>query len=200
MQYLYHLCCVIVPCLIFQIIVLYRNKTYFLKSLYIRHFIWCFVFMFYLFLVFNVTGIGSIWDIGKYDTIIRIEEINLIPFSDTKNTTMIFNRLNAVMFIPFGFLLPLIWKKHRNMINVVLTGALFSFSIEFCQLFNRRATDIDDLLMNTLGAAIGYSIWKLCSKFIKNDNAISLSQNESYAYLILSLLGTFLLYNGRITI
>lgn len=108
MQYLYHLCCVIVPCLIFQIIVLYRNKTYFSKSLYIRHFIWCFVFMFYLFLVLNVTGIGSIWDIGKYDTIIRIEEINLIPFSDTKHTTMSFNRLNAVMFIPFGFLLPLI--------------------------------------------------------------------------------------------
>ena len=34
----------------------------------------------------------------------------------------------------------------------------FSLSIELCQLFNRRNTDIDDLMMNTLGAVIGYFI------------------------------------------
>ncbi|UDN56410.1 VanZ family protein [Clostridioides sp. ES-S-0171-01] len=34
-------------------------------------------------------------------------------------------------------------------------GLSFSLAIEFCQLFNFRATYIDDLMMNTLGAVLG---------------------------------------------
>ena len=200
MQYLYHLACVIVPCMIYQIVALCKNKTNYRKVLYVRHFMLCLIFMIYLFLIFDVTGVGCVWDIGKYDTIIRTDEINLIPFSDTKHSTKIFNTLNVIMFIPLGFLLPLIWKKHRRAINIVLIGALFSFSIECCQLFNRRASDIDDLIMNTCGAVIGYLIWKIYNLFIKKDKSISLSQNESYAYLILSALGVFLLYNYRIIV
>lgn len=200
MQYLYHLACVIVPCMVYQIVALCKNKTNFPKAFYARHLMLCLMLMFYLFLVFDVTGVGCVWDIGKYDTIIRTDEINLIPFSDTKHSTQIFNTLNVIMFIPLGFLLPLIWKRHRSMINVMFTGALFSFCIECCQLFNRRASDIDDLIMNTCGAVIGYWIWKIYSIFIKKDKSISLSRNESYAYLILSVLGVFLLYNYRIIV
>lgn len=71
--------------------------------------------------------------------------------------------------------------------------------IELLQLFNRRATDIDDLLMNTLGAFVGFLIWLLYRKlFNKTPKEIqSFSQREPQIYLILSLAGVFFLYHWR---
>ena len=81
-----------------------------------------------------------------------------------------------------------------------MIGFGFSLSIELCQLFNRRNTDIDDLMMNTLGAVIGYFIWKLTKRLVKNINhkSISLSKLEPIVYLTLAVLGEFLLFNWRI--
>ena len=108
--------------------------------------------------------------------------------------------LNVVMFMPFGFLIPMIWKQYRRPVKIFLAGFLFSSAIEFCQLFNRRNTDIDDLMMNTIGAVIGYFIWKLTKRLFRNINkkAISLSDTEPVVYLTLAVLGEFLLYNWRL--
>ena len=57
----------------------------------------------------EAAGIGTIWDLiayGKLDN-----SINLIPISSEGAMTYI---LNIIMFMPFGFLLPLIWKNFRN--------------------------------------------------------------------------------------
>ena len=130
--------------------------------------------MFYGYLaVQEAAGIGTIWDLityGKLDN-----SINLIPFSS--EGAMTYN-LNIIMFMPFGFLLPLIWKNFRNAKKVVLMGFLMSLAIEICQLFNLRATDIDDLMMNTLGAVIGYFIWKLTKRLFKNINHKSISLSK----------------------
>ena len=48
--------------------------------------------------------------------------------------------------------------------NVIFIGFLISLSIELTQLFLKRTTDIDDLILNTLGVIIGL----LISKRIKN--------------------------------
>ena len=75
---------------------------------------------------------------------------------------------------------------------------VYSFSIEICQLFNRRTTDIDDLLMNVTGAIIGFFIYKAFMKLLKRknkeENDFSLSKYEPIIYLVLSILGTFFLY------
>lgn len=54
--------------------------------------------------------------------------------------------------------------------------------------------------MNTLGAIFGYLIWVLFKKIFKKTNkkAISLSQHEPIVYLVLAVLGEFLLYNWRL--
>ena len=102
--------------------------------------------------------------------------------------------------LPLGFLIPLIWKRYRNPLKIFMIGFGFSLSIELCQLFNRRNTDIDDLMMNTLGAVIGYFIWKWTKRLFKNINhkSISLSKPEPIVYLTLAVLGEFLLFNWRI--
>ena len=216
---LYSFLCAILPCLIYQIIVIKRKNLKCEKNVVI-HLVWVYIFLLYIYLALSKAGIGSIWDIGKYKEIIRFNEINIIPFSSVGALTYI---LNIIMFTPLGFLLPLIWKEFRNIINVSITGLGFSLAIEFCQLFNLRTTDIDDLMMNTLGAVLGYFIWvyvsklfnllkkntvlaPICKNIIQDEIAItidddinkkttSLYKNEAIIYLILAVLGEFLLFN-----
>ncbi len=73
--------------------------------------------------------------------------------------------LNIILFIPLGFFLPILYKKYRNFKEVTKVGFLTSLFIEIMQLFSHRATDIDDLITNTLGTIIGYLIFKI---FVKN--------------------------------
>ena len=55
-------------------------------------------------------------------------------------------------------------EKFESFLRVFLTGLGMSLVNELLQLFTFRAVDIDDLLMNTLGAAAGYLIWRLLQK------------------------------------
>jgi glycopeptide antibiotics resistance protein len=71
--------------------------------------------------------------------------------------------LNILLFVPFGLGLPFITKQ--SMKKVVMYGALFSLSIELLQLLTGffagvtfRVADVNDLLFNTIGAAIGYML------------------------------------------
>ena len=54
------------------------------------------------------------------------------------------------------------YVKEGKFRRFMVAGALLSLCLELCQLpFFERATDVDDLLLNTLGCAIGYGIWAL---------------------------------------
>ena len=142
-------------------------------------------------MVIRVAGSGSIWEINRYNSLIRMEEINLLPFQSEGYLTYI---LNIIMFMPLGFLLPLIWFKYRTIYKTILTGLGFSFAIELGQLFNRRATDVDDLLMNTAGTAIGFLIWFIFKKLFCIKSC-SYESKEPVTFIALAFLGTLLLYN-----
>lgn len=161
------------------------------------HFAWVCIMLLYLSMVLGATGIGTLWDIGHYDGIITYNEINLVPFTDILGFSQV---LNIMMFMPLGFLLPLCWKEFRSPVKVLLAGACYSAGIEFCQMFNNRVTDIDDLLMNTLGAVLGYVAWIAFALLFHpkgGKKEVSLSKREVSAYLALSILGQFFLYNWR---
>ncbi len=96
--------------------------------------------------------------------------INMVPFvhlfqyGNTRD--IIWNVVgNTAMFIPSGIVLPVVYKKLDNFGKVVAAGAFISLCIEILQLpFASRATDIDDLIMNTLGVVIGYGIYSAARK------------------------------------
>ncbi|MGM0339557.1 VanZ family protein [Candidatus Enterococcus murrayae] len=189
---LYLIACIFLPCLIYQAFILKRKE----ETIFISSMVWRWVFLLYLYLVINVTGVGTLEDILSYPDLTRPEEINLSSF---QTGVGMLNVLNIIMFTPLGFLLPLIWKQCRRLGFVVLLGCEFSLMIEFLQLFNRRATDIDDLLMNTLGAFIGFFLWKLSKKIIhRAPKEIQVfPRQEPQIYLFLSLTGVFFLYHWR---
>lgn len=93
--------------------------------------------------------------------------INPVPivhlFDFYHRRTMLLNIIgNIAMFIPGGIILPVLYKKLDRFWKVTAAGALISLCIELLQLpFRTRATDIDDLILNTLGAMIGYGIYAL---------------------------------------
>ena len=93
--------------------------------------------------------------------------INLIPFVyildyDIKREVAINIIGNISMFIPTGIILPILYKPLNCFWKVLLAGAGLSFAIEMIQLFfPGSVTDIDDLILNTAGVAIGYGIYKL---------------------------------------
>ena len=114
------------------------------------------LFILYLCKMFDVVGIPALQYI-RWDP-----NISLIPLSDEKNLRFFLQLgLNAAMFAPFGFLLPVLWRKCRKWKVTVLAGFLLSLTIEVLQMFCFRATDVDDLLMNTLGAGLGYSLARI---------------------------------------
>ena len=190
---LYPLFCILLPCMLY---VLIQTKGFHQRTNFI-HMIWVFIFLYYVYLVLETTGIGTIWEIGLYTGMKFQEEINLIPFRDGISLSMI---LNVVMFMPLGFLLPLLWKEYQSLVRTAIIGFCFSCGIEFCQLFNRRVSDVDDLLMNTLGAILGWLIWIVFSrithlKYGRRNQGFG--GKEGAVYLALSLVGQFFLYNWR---
>lgn len=71
---------------------------------------------------------------------------------------------NLMLFVPIGILLPCLWKKLRIGGWCILAGFAISLFIEVTQLITGRGYfQVDDLLTNTLGAAVGYGIYKLAS-------------------------------------
>lgn len=65
--------------------------------------------------------------------------------------------LNIALFIPLGVLLPMVGKPFRKWWLTIPAGFALSLAIELAQLgLGRGICDVDDLLANTIGAAVGY--------------------------------------------
>ena len=74
---------------------------------------------------------------------------------------------NIAWFVPFGFLLPMIWQRLKSFYTIPL-GFLLSLIIESGQLaLNKGMFEIDDLVLNTAGCAVGYLIYKIYRDFRK---------------------------------
>lgn len=85
--------------------------------------------------------------------------INIIPFvhlMDTYNGWQINVFGNIALFIPVGIVWPVCFKELGSIWKTICAGAGLSFLIEISQLlFYERCSDIDDLLLNTIGVIIG---------------------------------------------
>ena len=92
--------------------------------------------------------------------------VNLVPFihlSDYDSVRdLIWNVAgNMALFIPIGILLPVVYRELDRFWKTIAAGAALSLCVEILQLpFASRASDIDDLILNTLGVAAGFGIYR----------------------------------------
>ncbi|MFH8798517.1 VanZ family protein [Streptomyces sp. NPDC017936] len=65
---------------------------------------------------------------------------------------------NVLLGVPFGVLVPVLAPRARGMLRVMVLTASVMLLVEFAQgaLVTGRAFDIDDVILNTTGALIGY--------------------------------------------
>ena len=71
---------------------------------------------------------------------------------------------NALMFLPMGIYLPYYIRKINKVSVFSFSMVILLFIIEVAQLVTRRGSfDVDDFILNMLGALIGFSIWKMNS-------------------------------------
>ena len=150
------------------------------------------VFAVYVLGVYHFTGTGTLYDIKRF--IFIPELINLVPFSN--EIDIVAYALNVVLFVPFGLLAPMIWQNMGKLRSVLLGAFGFTLLIEVSQLLNFRSTDIDDVILNVLGAAVGFVIYKLWDKMTESKYRVNSPVTAELAMCILiAFAGRFFLYN-----
>jgi len=170
----------------------------------IRYGIWRYLFYLYVMMVYIQTGIaGAFWWI-LMRPVIFWDRIYLIPF--TTSPDVVPYLFNVLMTMPLGFLLPFIWPGFWSLKRIAMTALLLSVGIEFMQLFSFRVTSTSDLIMNTLGAVIGYGIFCIWKKLFpkkgkepRMKRSEKLMRNEGAIYLMLSFFGIVFLYHPGIS-
>jgi len=69
---------------------------------------------------------------------------------------------NTAMFVPLGIVWPSVFQKLDSHGKVIAAGVGYSLLIELAQIpFFDRVSDIDDLILNSLGFLLGYGIYLL---------------------------------------
>lgn len=123
-----------------------------------------------VYLLFFSEGYGRVADAE------REFRYNLVPFVEIRRFwtyrkqlgmfalfTNIFG--NVLGFMPYGFVLPVITRRMRNGFFIILSGFSISLTVEVIQLITKVGCfDVDDMILNTLGAALGYGIYAVCDK------------------------------------
>lgn len=133
------------------------------------------VLLFILYVLLLVYFLFFSEEYGRVATEERMYRYNLIPFVEIRRFWIYRKQLgvfavftnifgNVIGFIPYGFILPVIAHKCRRGTFIITSGFALSLLVETVQLFARVGCfDVDDLILNTLGAAIGYLLFAVCN-------------------------------------
>lgn len=149
-----------------------RNNT--------KRFIWwtgLLLFFLYLLLLiyflFFSEGFGRTLETGRrfrYNLVPFLEIRRFWKYRETLGTRSVYINLfgNILGFIPYGMILPVILPKMRQGFLVVLSGLMLSLGVEVLQLVTGAGCfDVDDLLLNSLGAFVGYLIFMVLNTMRK---------------------------------
>ena len=134
------------------------------------------------------------------DELYKNRSINLIPFmgSVVVNGRIYINEIidNILVFIPLGIYICML-KEDWSILRKISVGFFISLGIEVLQfILAIGATDITDLIGNTLGGIIGIGVFYLFSKLFKNKtNKIINTLALIATILLVSMISILLLAN-----
>lgn len=99
--------------------------------------------------------------------------LNLRPFAwvgtiDTLSQFVVEKVPNVLFFVPLGFFLPIVFVGLRKFYRTIAVCFGVTFCVEFFQYFIGRSSDIDDILTNLLGAVIGYLLFWMFHRILKD--------------------------------
>lgn len=115
----------------------------------------------YIVMVLNITGITMIQDLKLEWFKASLTDLGLSVPRDYASLIMIV--FNVIMFIPFGLLTPMLSKKMKPGVVMVL-AIIFTLSIELLQGFSGRFVELNDVLANSFGGGIGLLLYVVVKK------------------------------------
>ncbi len=138
-------------------------------------------FLIYVFMVLTLTGYFILFrEVAAHGWWQRVihrlhekERINLHPFLMFRQFRLFSKQIlgNSVMLFPLGIYIPLLFTKLSGFFRSFFTCLFVSVSIELMQLITSyRSADIDDVILNTSGAVIGYAIFELIRMLTGNHS------------------------------
>ena len=69
---------------------------------------------------------------------------------------------NILVFMPYGFFIPMLFKKINTYVKFLVFILLIVILIEISQFFTMSGSfDIDDIMLNVIGASIAYGIYRI---------------------------------------
>ena len=117
--------------------------------------------------------------------------INLHPFQNNTRWEMQFN---VLLFLPFGFLLSAVMeKKIVRQFLIVAASSVFLEATQYILAIGR--SDITDVLLNTLGGAMGICAYYLMTKlFGRYSHIVSIAAGTLMVALEIYISLSFILY------
>lgn len=113
--------------------------------------------------------------------------INYIPFKEMTrysigSKSFFYNVVgNIVLFIPFGYFVTN-YLKGKKLHHILIPSLLISLTAELIQYFIGRAYDIDDIILNVVGAILGFMFY-ISLRAIKQHLPKILQNNIFYNFL-----------------
>jgi glycopeptide antibiotics resistance protein len=93
---------------------------------------------------------------------------------------------NFIMLVPFGVYAPLLFRRLRPFHMTMLAGLALSLTVEAAQLaistalgFTYKLADIDDVILNTAGVAIGYLGFLLVRLVFEEEAAVGMGRSTT---------------------
>jgi glycopeptide antibiotics resistance protein len=152
-----------------------------MKNKKMKYVVW-WIYIFLLFVIVVVKFNGSLAELkGRINTFSSEDAINynLIPLATIKIQLKYISEWwalrqilgNIIPFMPFGFLLPIVYSKINSFFKLFITGILFILFIEVFQFLTKLGSfDVDDILLNFVGIMCGYVVLILAKCLItKNE-------------------------------
>ena len=88
-----------------------------------------------------------------------LKQIGLIIAGQDIARNLIYLLGNLVGLVPLGFFLPMLFSRQRRLKVFLITVVLALIGLELLQLMTLRGSfDIDDIILNTVGACLGFWI------------------------------------------
>lgn len=185
------------PMLIIFIVVICTVRISYIRStnqkIILHNEIFNLLFIIYVLLLFELlTGTENSYGSG----------INNIPFKEIMryefgSKMFIYNVLgNILIFVPFGYFISR-YVKPKKILPIIVDALITSVTVETVQLKIGRSFDIDDIILNIVGAIIGYFVYIAFDAIYKHLPEI-LQKDFIYDVISLIILTMFILYAANI--
>ena len=166
--------------IIFTMIVQIKKSKDIQEKSKIRNFWLKALFIIYCLLLITILFLNNEYRMGRFQNIStfsreHLETSNIIPFatiigyisgmiSNDINTGIVIINLvtNLLLFAPMGFFIPMLFQdKIKNTKQFLIIIIILTFLVEIIQFITYRgSTDMDDIILNTIGASIVYMLMK----------------------------------------